>query len=420
MSFKVAVYNSTSIFDFTPYFIFTGTIVDIQVNGRNNTVNLICEDGWRYLADQEYFREPFGTDSSGVSFEVFKILEWGWRWDYHTDDYIEVDGVGYPWGTNYTPGYSSTNLPRHWWHDGTAKSAVEMITFGSLGRSFVAADGSYNFIDFETTDAVELSLDEDKLLKDVYLPTPWENLRSEVVLKGSNNFWYGNQVVATLQEPIKITAGETVEFTLRYSYEDIRNTISTKIISLDMEAFANSDGTGTDITSNIEEDITPYVYHASVTATNNGGTSGYITKFDITGEPLEVNERIERFESTSYYRAASFILENPWLSVTAVGSTDHIEETITTTWDRERLDLVGLTLVDYLSDVKAYPVIQLRGRWTEQFSIELEDTIALTIGTLGIDDNYWVSKVSHASILSSQDILTTVWLYPTLEPFIVS
>lgn len=418
MQFKVALYSSTSANEHDSYFVFTGTIVDIRLTGHNKTAELVCEDGWRYLADKNYYREPLTTGGSGVGGELRRILVLGVHWDYKENNYRWDYHYLYPWGVAFTTVKSSTDLPRHWGWDGSAKSAVEMITFGSLGRSWIKSDGRFDFADFrESTDAAVATLDEDALLRDIYMPMPWDNLRSEVVLNGTNNIWYGgDKTVATLDDVLKIDAGQTIEFSLNYSYGDISDISCTKVTAVSIKAFENVNGTGTDISDDIDEDVYPGEDNIRIVATNRGATSGYITAFTVTGEPLTAIDTTWRYERFSNLRNASFKLTNPWLSVTAVGSGTYVSETSTTMNDRARINTVGKTLLTYLSTPKACPVVQIQGRYAEQFSLELEDKIRLTSGTLGIDDDFRISKIAHKSIKSTQDIQTRLWLYPVLSP----
>lgn len=419
MQFKVAVYSSTSTFEHESYFVFTGTVTDIQMNGHNKTANLICEDGWRFLADKNYYREPLTTASSGVAVEINRILTYDVHWDYDNSRYYFNFHYLYPFGRAFSNGASSTDLARHWWWDGPAKGGIEMLTFGSLGRSWVKADGRFDFADFrESTDAAVTTLDEDVLLDNIYMPMPWENLRSEVILRGSNNVWYGGtkKTVATLSDPIKIDAGQKVEFSLDYEYDELKKIICTKVTGVTISAFANADGTGTDISASIDETLYPSKNNVRIEAVNRGLTNGYITAFTITGEPMAEIDARWAYESTATFHNATFELDNPWLTITAVGTTDYISETSTTLDDRARINTVGNTLISYLSTAKPYPVIQMQGRYATQFSLELEDKITLTSGTLGINDDFRISKIAHKSMTSTQDIQTTMWLYPVLTP----
>jgi hypothetical protein len=238
-------------------------------------------------------------------------------------------------------------------------------------------------------------------------------------LKGSNNYSYAIESVTRLFAPLKINAGQTVSFSLRTSSTDldIDGDYCTRITGVNVAANTTTATTDTDLTSDFTYTVDPLVRSFKVSVTNSSTDNGYLNEFEIAGELLDVVDTEWTYETTSAYRASDFILDNPWLSVTAIGSTDdYFEETSTTLDDRARVNTVGETLKSYLSTVKAYPVIQIQGRWEEQFILDLEDKIALTIGTLNIDDDYRVSKIRHESLGTPQDVRTTYWLYPVMTP----
>lgn len=423
VQFKVVVYDvDDTVDEHDTYFVFTGTLVDIRVKGHNNTVDLIVEDGWRFLADWHFYRFPFTTGQYEVLGELNRVLTSYNLFNNSAIGYELVYNYKYPWGVAYTstdsPGYE--NIPRHWWWDGTAKGCIEMMTFASLGRSFIKSNGQFDH-DYlsESTDAAVATFDEDILLDDIYLPMPWENMRSEVVLKGSNNIWYGlwNPLIASLTEPVKIEAGETAEITLPYKYEELSRPYCTRVSDIVFEAHA-SETTGTaKMTEYIQRSVDPGFHNITMEATNVGSTDAYVTTFDVYGEPLDVQDYTWTFESTGLYRDSSFVLSNPWLSVTAVGSTSgYVYDTDTTFNDRLRIDLIGDSLLLHMSQARPYPVVQMRGRWTEQFERELEDKVTLSLPTFGISDDFRINKIAHKSVNGLQDVLTTYWLYPPIEP----
>lgn len=424
VTFKVAIYDADdSVDSHDTYYVFTGTLVDIRVNGHNETVDLIVEDGWRFLADWHYYRFPFTTGSQEVIGELAHILKYADGFNESAIAYETIHHYKYPWGTLYTStdtGYD--NIPRHWWWDGTAKSAVEMITFASLGRSWIRSDGifSYGYLQ-ESTDAAVATFDEDILLDNIYLPMPWENIRSEVVLKGSNNIWYGSRypLIASLSEPMKIESGESTEITLPCKYEELSNPYCTRVLGITFEAHA-SESTGTaNMTQYIQRSVDLGFHNITMQATNTSSTDVYVTTFDIYGEPLDVQEKTWTFESTGLYRDSSFTLDQQWLSVTAVGSTSgYVYDTETTVNDRARINMVGYSLLNHLSQARPYPVVQMRGRWAEQFGRELEDKVTLSLPTFGISDDFRINKIEHKTVGGLQDILTTYYLYPPIIPVV--
>ena len=75
--------------------------------------------------------------------------------------------------------------------------------------------------------------------------------------------------------------------------------------------------------------------------------------------------------------------------------------------------MVGYSLLNHLSQARPYPVVQMRGRWAEQFGRELEDKITLSLPTFGISDDFRINKIEHKTVGGLQDILTT-YFYPPI------
>ena len=72
-------------------------------------------------------------------------------------------------------------------------------------------------------------------------------------------------------------------------------------------------------------------------------------------------------------------------------------------------------MTDYLSDAKPYPQISIINRPSYQFGVDLEDLITLQIPTIGIDDDYKISKISHTASGTCQEVKTTIYMYPQMH-----
>jgi hypothetical protein len=365
-------------------------------------VTIVAEDGWGCLSDTDFFRATNNTSSYGYQDELLSILM----------------ASAYPWGYDILPETGSTDLPRHWWWDGSAKSAIEMITDGSLGHSWIEADGTFMYRGLSTTDNVVDTIIEDECLKNIFIPVPWKNFRSKIVLNGSNQwyyFWSDSFTIATLSNPIKIDAGQEMSIFLNYKY-DTKSPIYSpdNAYSSTCTAFQNANGTGTNITADVTVTAENRQTSVKVSFENTGAVNGYVTACTIKGKVLEYIDADWTFESTGVYRASSFVLDSLWLSKTALRNQTYDEDTSTTLDDIERINTVGTTLLNYLSVPKPYPVIQMQGRYENQFSLDIEDAVQLTLDTLGIDDTYRIHKISHRSGMTCQDVTSTFKLYPIM------
>lgn len=385
--------------------VFTGIVTDIQLDGYRKTATMICEDGWRVLSDVDYFHAPAETGYFNYYGEFYYIL-----------DKIKFNNYWW-WDISYIPGYE--DIPLHYWWDGTAKSVIEMIVFGSLGRANMKTDGSFKYrtID-ETDDSPVAILNEESILHSIYLPNAWENIRNKVILRGSERHSdiRGMRGVASLGYPIKIDAGSTKSFILPLSSTDTDEEFyCTLVENIAYAAWTLADETGTNLSTQFSVTHTPFINSIAISARNGSTADGYLTTCDLFGELLRVDDTKWTYESTSNYQA-TFTLDNDWLSVTDDFDGTHYEETALTANDVARIAKVGDTLKNYLGQVRPYPVIQLLGRHETQFSLDLEDKVTLTLPTYGIDQDFRIHKLSHETLTGLQGILTTLWLYPVIEP----
>lgn len=401
--------HPTLIVKYTPvpvnyHYVFTGIVTDVQLNGYRNTATLVVEDGWRLLADANYFYWPAEVGDKNYWGELWLVLEWSKFTDY------------WWWDISYRVGHEQ--IPRHYWWDGTAKSAIEMIVFGSLGRANMKTDGSFKYrcID-ETDDSPVVVLDEESILHSIYVPNAWENVRNKIILKGSERHYDIRdwRDVASLDNPFFVPAGTTKDFILRLSSTDTSGEFYCPWIQgYNYAAWTGSGGTGTNLTPYFQVGYTPFIDSISVRASNQSSTDGYLTTCNLLGRILTVDKTQWEYESAGNYKA-SFTLDNHWLSITDEFDGSSYSDAEYTTNDKARIAEVAQTLQTYLGTVRPYPVIQLLGRHETQFSLELEDKITLNLPTYGINQNFRIHKLSHETYTGLQGILTTLWLYPVIE-----
>jgi hypothetical protein len=225
--------------------------------------------------------------------------------------------------------------------------------------------------------------------------------------------------VATLNKPVYVDAGSTKSIVLPYSSTDTDEKFyCTFVQALNFTAWSDATGSsdGSDMSEYFEVGYEHAIDNIVISIKNSSTSEGYLTECVVQGELLEMFDEIKTYDSTGSGIDATFSLDSQWLSVTDQYDGSIYKDTETTVNDRNRIDNIGETLIDYLSTPQPYPVIQLRGRHNAQLMLDLEDKITLTLGTYGIDQNFRIHKISHRTVGGCQDILTTLWLYPVLEP----
>jgi hypothetical protein len=245
-------------------------------------------------------------------------------------------------------------------------------------------------------------------------------MRTEVILHGYDLVYNGASAPALeSDDAMKLDAGETGTVVFPFTFTDVSRPIMYECDNklCVYKGFVNANGTGTEITSALDVDVYPTATHIKFVVTNTGGTNGYVTTLRDGGLVAALLERDWKFSSTNTYMESSFTMENIWFNVfkasygtgsksgsTSVGESD------------ERIQDIGNSILNHVSTLRPYPIVSMQGRYDQQFAIELEDKVKLELPTFGIDDNFRVSKIAHQSQGSPQEVQTTYWLYPPIEP----
>jgi hypothetical protein len=384
-------------YDGTLYTFFTGQLEDMKVNGYNNTVTLTCEDGWRYLRDNEF---SLSITSSTDYATVFEPV-------------IASTGGNYPWGNDITT--TTDGIPTFYWYDGdTYKGFVEDVTFGSLGRAAIRSNGDLYYRNLmDSTDAAAITILESEALRDIYLPLPWDNYRSKINLDGNKTIpstgstdtvvaqWVGNE---------KIYGGSsyTSYMTIESGYYVDYPTTDDITIEGWRSGVPETPLTSTSYDLSLGEMTVSRIYY-TIDCTLSGDSHIRVESVTYYGLSDTRNEFSFEYETTdSSVRDSEFTVDSDWLTLAPSTASTY-------DYDKGIIDDVGNTLVNYLSMIRPFPVIKLQGRYADQFGVDLEDKVTLTYSTLNISGDYRVSKISHETLSSPQDVITTLWLYPVME-----
>jgi hypothetical protein len=385
--------------------LFTGQLQEVKVDGYNNQVTFICEDGWRWLRDQEY----------GKYMSTNTNLE----------DFIDAAfGDTYPWSLDVE---ASTNLPNFLFvPTGSCKSFVEDIARGTLGRAWIDTEGDFNLKTiYETTDASVKTITDDYLLRDIRISSPWDNYRSKVILNGY-----------LADPPAASTANATIAY---YSDADYINYIipageSYSAIAPVLNNFvypASASSTCVDVEDEDYKDFTFTVNELSMdylhfTITNPAPSTSIETTDQITyflvdlydsgSQPYNYISNKWEYETTdSSLPDNEIIITSNFWTVRREPSTALPSTSQPSTSDQTLIDDMGNTLLNFLGTVRPYPEIKYRGRYDEQFDMDLEDKVTLDLDTLNINGDYRITKISHESVINMQDIQTSIKLYPLME-----
>lgn len=360
------------------YTLFTGFVTDIRVNGFADTVTITAEDGAGWLRSRTP-NIPL-TSSTGVDTAISAILA----------------NVNYPFDTDVEGGVES--LPYYWTSGGNALDEINALAFSDLGRFTVEADGAAHFLGRYNSDLVSFTLEESVVGQNIYLPMPWEYARTSVEVRaypvqvGSTD-----SVIFTLRDKPLVSGKGSIEVWADYNFEDV-DVPATGVYKGAYTANTSEDGTGTDLTSDFTVTLSAYSRQAKLVIANGNVADGYVTALSLLGTPIKTNDVVSVKESSTdaYALPSEFVFDYAWLSDTNTAAT------------------FADVLLTFLSAGHAFPTLTIYNFPMHAFRFELEQRARIKLDTYGIDETFYVHKISHASGASPHEVITTVQFYPML------
>lgn len=358
--------------------LFTGFVTDIRVNGFADTVTITAEDGAGWLRSVTP-NIPL-TSSTGVDTAISAILA----------------NVNYPFDTDIEGGIES--LPYYWTSGGNALDEICALACSDLGRFAVEADGTAHFLGRYNSDYVVKLFNEERVGQNIYLPMPWEYARTSVEVRaypvkvGSTD-----SVIFTLRDKPLVSGKGSIEVWADYNFEDV-DVPATGVYKGAYTANTSEDGTGTDLTSDFTVTLTAYSRKAKLVIANGNVADGYVTALSLLGTPIKTNDVVSvKVSSTDAYALPSeFVFDYAWLSDTNTAAT------------------FADVLLTFLSAGHAFPTLTIYNYPTDAFRFDLEQRARIKLDTYGIDETFYVHKISHASGASPHEVITTVQFYPML------
>jgi hypothetical protein len=357
-------YNSTF------YNLFTGYLADIRPSGYKQTAMLTIEDGAGWLNARTPDIPLKSVTEVGAAIEAI------------------LDDVEYPYGRSVDAGIDE--LAYYWTSGASGLREIHKLANADLGRFCVEKNGQASFRNRHSSEAVEHTLTEDQIGNDIYIPMPWDYSRSIVDvntyprLLGSTD-----STLWTLRDTPTINAGETLTLWGEYKYDNQRVPADGVYVSSwqPTTAFATSD---------IE--LTAFSRDARLDITNSTTDSETLTELIVKGTPIYSPDKIRiREEGVASGLPASFVMDYEWL--TNINTAESF----------------AAVLLNFLNDAKEYPEIWIYNRPDLSCDIDLEERLRLQLDTFGLDQTFFVNKISHKSGASMQEIITQVKLYPMLQ-----
>ena len=380
----VSLYPSTSAYPPTlnvsytfSGMLFTGFVTDIQCNGYRGTATITVEDGAAWLER----RTPnislmTSTDTGGIISEI-------------------LTEVAYPFSTNIDAGVDLVDY--YWTNDRNALDEIHDLATSELGRFCVEANGTARFINRHNSGSVAHELTEDEIGRDIYLPVPWEYLRTIVKVNSYPRVTgTSDSVLWTLRDSVKVTTDATEEIWAEYNYEN-DDVPGVDVFLGTYKATADGTTDGTDKTADFALALTAFDRTAKITITNSGASNAYLVDAELKGTPITSPDPITVLqETTDAALPTEFVFDYSWLSDVNTSK-----------------DFLGV-LYNHLASARVYPTITLYQRPETAFQIELEERLHLVLDTYGINQDFFVSKITHETGATPQEIITRLYLYPPI------
>lgn len=374
------------------YPLFAGVLDEpVSYNERGwQKSRLTGSDGWAFLRNQ----------AGSVSIPLQEGI--------YVDDAIRtvLNKAGWPshWSTNLDSGVDAQ--PYFWVDARSPARVIHELAHNELGTVNVAANGDLTFRSRNLVVSELLTITSDDVLRGgVRLLTPSEAIRNMVQVKTSPRTEQSTQEVWRLPGPLQILPGETIDdiwadFTYNTVSVPVRNPI-TPVATTDYLANSVADGSGTDLTANIQISMSPFGTRAQLSAVNNGVATAYLGPttgpLKIRGNPLiTTTAGVFQFTDSASVRqfgARPFTLE--------------LEQNVNVA--RAYRDLLGI----YLAQARNYLVLDLLPNWDIQFALDLGLIVRLQL--TGINQLFRVIRISH-KFTDTAGIVVNTQIY--LEPFV--
>lgn len=209
-----------------------------------------------------------------------------------------------------------------WFQEGSIWTYINQISEAEGGIVFFDEEGVltfYNRDHFNTYPNPVYGFSFDQNIIDFNFEISKDKVKNRIEINAYPKKKLTSKVIYSLDDPISIESKATVEVWGQFNYgtETTVPALNVLVPTLGTDINANSkeDGTGTNMISSIS--ISSYsIFQESIKVNlyNNAATTAYITKFNVTGDPIVTKTRIEVVaedrNSQSLYDTQTLTIEN--------------------------------------------------------------------------------------------------------------
>lgn len=221
------------------------------------------------------------------------------------------------------------------------------------------------------------------------------------------------QTLYSLGTFMKISSGETKTITVKYQNKTTKescNAITSLMIqpvaTTDYLMNTKSDGTGTDITSDLTVSVVYHTAGADVTMTNASAYTGKITKLELRGygvyQDSEVKAKAEDTDSIEAYGDLELNIEQQYQRDTTPGAVMANRILQKEKDPRTKLDRVQIVANTSSTHMLAF------------LNIDVGDMVKITESNLGLANYYYVQGIEFEII--SNSVIIYSWILTDVEP----
>lgn len=281
------------------------------------------------------------------------------------------DAITYYWANNEAADRSLKRLIDYGHHYlyGSADGDIHFRHRNSYGSATPV--GSYNeFFGFTST------FDESRIFNDVTITGQARKLATT------------QATLAWIVTPIQINANDSQTFWLNYIDPAVPTTtapaknMATPTKSADWLLFVNSDGTGSNLTSNSSAAITFFGESAKCTVYNNASSAAYLTKFQLQGFSIQaapsIRQTVVDSNSINLYGDKQYALDSDLIYSSAYAKK------------------YGQFLIDNYKE--ATPIISagLKNIFPDVLDIDVGKTLAINNSFMLVNSIYLTKQIAHS------------------------
>src|SRR3972149_9361737 len=363
---RILVKNGTAG---TNYGIMRGIISDIQPfsRGRDQFVRIVVKDGLQWLKDRSI--EQGLLSSNRIDTYIGYILT---KSDWPNTEWAKTGGSIFQ---------SVDSLDYYLVWTVNALDSIHKLESAELGAFFHDRDGNATFRGRDYTYERTQALTQTEILTDIVLPQPWEIVRNRVEIYSYPKMLDPvNTTLWQLRDVPAIANGATFNIDAIFRYSTWRPCGSS--ITFNHTVNAAADGSGADLTASCPLTFNTDIGDgAEITITNNPRSNGYITLLGAVGDAIYApgpgGGKSSDTTSEVAYGPRTLTIDTPWQESTTTAQS-----------------LADFLLAN-LKDPNGLPTIQIEGRPTYQFNLDLYDRVELSIAAKGISANFRVGKIEH-------------------------